>query len=215
MLWIEDQHDIDLVETLSSDSSITKILSKFLVSANIEDLEQAKNFLYPKLAHFSDPFDIPGMVDAVDRICRAIQNKENVLVVGDYDVDGITSTVIIKKILIALGLAPFHVTPKRKTEGYGLTQKVLNRGLKLGKINLVIALDCGTNSHEEAVFLKDQKIDLIIIDHHQSKDGMPCDAIQVNPHLHDDNDEPWRFLCTAGLAFKTVHGILKSLRNLG
>ncbi|MBT3667024.1 MAG: single-stranded-DNA-specific exonuclease RecJ [Opitutae bacterium] len=215
MLWIEDQHDIDLVETLSRDSSITKTLSKFLISADIEDLEEAKNFLNPKLAHFADPFDIPGMVDAVKRICNAIQNKENVLVIGDYDVDGITSTVIIKKILIALGLAPFHVTPKRKTEGYGLTKKVLNRGLKLGKINLVIALDCGTNSHEEAVFLKDQKIDLIIIDHHQSKDGKPCDAIQVNPHLHDDNDEPWRFLCTAGLAFKTVHGILKKLRKAG
>jgi single-stranded-DNA-specific exonuclease len=80
---------------------------------------------------------------------------------------------------------------------------------------LVIALDCGTNAVEESVFLKQQDIDLIIIDHHQSKNGKLNQAIQVNPHLHPDNDEPWRFLCTAGLAFKVVHGILKKLRKEG
>lgn len=215
MLWIEDQYDLDLVETLSRGLSLTTTLSKFLISTGIEDLAKAENFLNPKLAHFADPFDIPGMIEAVNRICQALQKKEKILIIGDYDVDGITSTVIIKKNLNALGLAPFHVTPKRKTEGYGLTRKVLERGLQLGAIDLVIALDCGTNAVEESVFLKQQDIDLIIIDHHQSKNGKLNQAIQVNPHLHPDNDEPWRFLCTAGLAFKVVHGILKKLRKEG
>ena len=215
MLWIEDQYDLDLVETLSRELSLTTTLSKFLISTGIEDIDKAENFLNPKLAHFADPFDIPGMIEAVNRICQALQKKEKILIIGDYDVDGITSTVIIKKNLNALGLAPFHVTPKRKTEGYGLTRKVLERGLQLGAIDLVIALDCGTNAVEESVFLKQQDIDLIIIDHHQSKNGKLNQAIQVNPHLHPDNDEPWRFLCTAGLAFKVVHGILKKLRKEG
>ena len=155
--------------------------------------EHANPFILPKLAHLTDPFEIPSLHEAVNRICKAIKNKENILVIGDYDVDGITSTVIIKKILIAFGLNPLHVTPKRKTEGYGLTQKVLDRGLQLAKIDLVIALDCGTNSKDEANFLNKEKIDLIIIDHHQSKDDSPCKAIQVNPHLHSDQGEPWRF----------------------
>lgn len=215
MLWIEDQFDSDLVEKLSCELSLSTALSKFLISTGIEDIDKAENFLNPKLAHFADPFDIPGMIEAVNRICKALKEKETILIVGDYDVDGITSTVIIKKSLNALGLAPFHVTPKRKTEGYGLTRKVLERGLELGEINLVIALDCGTNAVEEAEFLRSLDIDLIIIDHHQSKNGKLTQAIQVNPHLHDDNDEPWRFLCTAGLAFKVVHGILKKLRKEG
>ena len=215
MLWIEDQYDLDLVDTLCRELSITTTLSKFLISTGIEDSDKAENFLNPKLAHFADPFDIPGMIEAVNRICQALQKKEKILIIGDYDVDGITSTVIIKKNLNALGLAPFHVTPKRKTEGYGLTRKVLERGLQLDAIDLVIALDCGTNAVKESVFLKEQNIDLIIIDHHQSKNGKLSHAIQVNPHLHPDNDEPWRFLCTAGLAFKVVHGILKKLRKEG
>ena len=215
MLWVEDQYDLDLVDTLCRELSITTTLSKFLISTGIEDSDKAENFLNPKLAHFADPFDIPGMIEAVNRICQALQKKEKILIIGDYDVDGITSTVIIKKNLNALGLAPFHVTPKRKTEGYGLTRKVLERGLQLDAIDLVIALDCGTNAVEESEFLNKHNIDLIIIDHHQSKNGKLNQAIQVNPHLHPDNDEPWRFLCTAGLAFKVVHGILKKLRKEG
>ena len=76
MLWIEDQYDLDLVETLSRGLSLTTTLSKFLISTGIEDLAKAENFLNPKLAHFADPFDIPGMIEAVNRICQALQKKE-------------------------------------------------------------------------------------------------------------------------------------------
>jgi single-stranded-DNA-specific exonuclease len=151
----------------------------------------------------------------VVRICHALKQKETILLVGDYDVDGITSTVIVKKNLTKLGSNPFHVIPKRQTEGYGLSKKVLERGLKMGEINLVIALDCGTNSGTEAKYLEKKGIDLIIVDHHQSKEKLPSNAILVNPHLSKDHGEPWRFLCTAGLAFKLIHGLLKKLRQDG
>ncbi len=215
MLWIEDKFDKILVEDLSIQLSISHHLSKFLLARGITNPKEAKDFINPKLAHLSDPFQIPEMTEAVNRVVSAIENNENILLIGDYDVDGITSTVIVKKNLISLGLIPYHVIPKRKSEGYGLTQEILNRGLKLASMDLVIALDCGTNSFEESKFLTSKGIDLIVIDHHQSKGNSLTNAIQVNPHLHDDNGEPWRLLCTAGLAFKLIHGILKNLRQKG
>ena len=215
MRWKENQHDETVVGSLCNELNISELLSKCIASRGIKSPEKAALFLNPKLAHFSDPFDIKGMKTAIDRICLAIEKKENVLIIGDYDVDGITSTVIVKKSLCQFGNTPFHVIPKRENEGYGLSKKVINRGLELAKISLVIALDCGTNSKEEAEYLEKKGIDLIIVDHHQSKEKLPTSGILVNPHLSKDNGEPWRYLCTAGLAFKLVHGIIKNLRNLG
>ena len=215
MLWIEDKFEKEVVDALSSQLSVSHLLTKFLLARGITQSKEAINFISPRLAHLSDPFEIPGMTEAVKRVVNAIENKENILLIGDYDVDGITSTVIVKKNLISLGLTPYHVTPKRKSEGYGLTQEVLDRGLQVESIDLVIALDCGTNSIEESEFLSASGIDLIVIDHHQSKGPPLTNAIQVNPHLHDDHGEPWRLLCTAGLAFKLIHGILKNLRQQG
>ena len=215
MRWIEDQQESKIVESLSQKLNISIILSRFIVSTGIKTTEEAQSFLDPKLAHFTDPFEIKGMLQAVERICEALKQKETILLVGDYDVDGITSTVIIKKNLTKLGSNPFHVIPKRKTEGYGLSEKVLKRGLKMGEVDLVIALDCGTNSSNEAKYLEERGIDLIVVDHHQSKEKLPSNAILVNPHLSKDHGEPWRFLCTAGLAFKLIHGMLKKLRQDG
>ena len=215
MRWIEDQQENEVIESLSQKLNISIILSKFIVSAGIKTTEEAQSFLSPKLAHFTDPFEIKGMLQAVERICHALKQKETILLVGDYDVDGITSTVIVKKNLTKLGSNPFHVIPKRQTEGYGLSEKVLERGLKMGEINLVIALDCGTNSRIEAEYLEGRGIDLIVVDHHQSKEKLPSNAILVNPHVSEDHGEPWRFLCTAGLAFKLIHGMLKKLRQDG
>ena len=172
MRWIEDQQERKTVESLSQKLDISIILSRFIVSTGIKTTEEAQSFLDPKLAHFTDPFEIKGMLQAVERICEALKQKETILLVGDYDVDGITSTVIIKKNLTKLGSNPFHVIPKRKTEGYGLSEKVLERGLKMGEVDLVIALDCGTNSSNEAKYLEERGIDLIVVDHHQSKEKL-------------------------------------------
>ncbi|MEE3060670.1 MAG: DHH family phosphoesterase, partial [Verrucomicrobiota bacterium] len=103
------------------------------------------------------------MREAVLRIIKSIESREGILLVGDYDVDGITSTVLVKKILATLGSDPFYVIPRRKDEGYGLTKEILARGLKLGDVKLVIALDCGTNSFEEAKILAGKGIDLVVV----------------------------------------------------
>ena len=213
MLWIEEDVDIEKVDSFSSSLSVSNLLARLLLLRGINGTEQANRFLEPKLAHLADPFDLPGLKDAVLRICQALSNKEKVLLIGDYDVDGITSTVIVKQNLLSLGMDPHYVIPKRKDEGYGLTSEVLDRGLRLADFNLVIALDCGTNSCKQANELKDKGIDLVIVDHHQAKGDLPTGAIILNPHLHADRGEPWRNLCTAGLAFKLIHGLLKHLRE--
>ena len=212
MLWIEEQVDGEKTDQLSRSLSISGLLAKLLVGRGIETPDDAKSFLEPKLAHLSDPFDLPGLKEASLRIALALELGEAILLVGDYDVDGITSTVIVEQTLLKLGANTSHVIPRRKDEGYGLTSEVLERGLGMGNFKLVIALDCGTNSCLEADELNERGIDLIIVDHHQAKGELPK-AIMLNPHLHPDSGEPWRNMCTAGLAFKLVHGLLKHLRD--
>lgn len=213
MHWEEEVICEETADHLSRTLSISPILARFLVSRGISQSETAKNFLRPKLADLADPFDLPAMGEAVERLVRALKEKEKILIVGDYDVDGITSTVILRRTLTLLGNEPAHVTPRRKDEGYGLTQAILERGLTLTSPNLVIALDCGTNSKEERAFLAEREIDLLVVDHHQAKTELPEDTVLLNPHLHEDGGEPWRHLCTAGLTFKLVHGLIKRLRK--
>ena len=129
--------------------------------------------------------------------------------------DGISSVSILQKILTDLGGQSSLIIPRRKDEGYGLTIAVLKRGLKKKAFSLVIALDCGTNSVEEAVFLHESGIDLIVVDHHQAKEEVSNIPIILNPHLLDDPEANWFNLCTAGLAFKLAHGIIKSLKRAG
>lgn len=213
MDWEEEAVCEETADHLSRALSISPILARFLVSRGLSQAEDAKTFLSPKLADLADPFDLPEMREAVDRLVRALKEKEKILIVGDYDVDGITSTVILRRTLTLLGNEPAHVTPRRKDEGYGLTQAVLERGLTLTSPGLVIALDCGTNSKEERGLLAEREIDLLVVDHHQAKTELPEDTILLNPHLHEDCGEPWRHLCTAGLTFKLAHGLLKRLRE--
>lgn len=213
MRWIEDSVSEEIAERLSRALSISPILSRFLVARGLTDADSARAFLKPNLADLASPFDLPSMKEAVDRLIQALDKKESLLIVGDYDVDGITSTVMLCRVLSALGNKPFHITPKRKEEGYGLTRAVLERGLQMGDVDLVVALDCGTNSSEEYAFLQSKGIDLLVVDHHQAKTDTPDGAILLNPHLHQDGGEPWRDLCTAGLTFKLSHGLIKSLRE--
>ncbi len=213
MRWVEDSVSEETAERLSRSLAISPILSRFLVARGFTDADSARAFLKPNLSDLANPFDLPSMKEAVDRLIQSLDKKESVLIVGDYDVDGITSTVMLSRVLTALGNEPTHITPKRKEEGYGLTCAVLERGLQMGDIDLVVALDCGTNSSEECVFLQSKGIDLLVVDHHQAKTDTPDGAILLNPHLHQDEGEPWRNLCTAGLTFKLSHGLIKSLRE--
>ena len=213
MIWQEKTYDCTIASLLEKRCNLSSLTARLLSIRKISSVSEAENFLNPKLAHLSDPFEIPQMDKAVERIERAILKKEQILLVGDYDADGISAVSIVQKMLLELGADSSYVIPRRVDEGYGLTQKVIDRGISHKEISLVIALDCGTNSGDEAAFLQNVGIDLIIVDHHQAKDEVSRIPIILNPHLEENNNFPWYNLCTAGLAFKLAHGLIKRLKQ--
>lgn len=181
--------------------------------------ELARAFLFPRLAQLDDPFAITGMDAVVRRIRKGLLNKDRILIFGDYDVDGITSTVSLVHFFRSLGGFPHFVVPRRMNEGYGLSRDAVDRALdEADGVDLFIALDCGTNSVEEVARLRDRGIDVIIVDHHQGKNEAVADCLMVNPHVsHGEADPPppWLHLCTAGLVFKVIHAMVKAMREEG
>lgn len=166
------------------------------------------------MAELGDPFLLANLEGAAARLSAAIANREQIAVLGDYDVDGVSSTSLLVSLLRRFGLSPTFVVPRRMEDGYGLSRSAIDRALEEGIPNLFIALDCGTNSQEEENYLKSQGIDVIVIDHHREKEGAVESAILINPHVYPGtDDEAWRNLCTVGLVFKLAHGLLKRLRN--
>ena len=212
--WAERSAEPKSVELLQHKLGISSLLANLLVKRGLLNPDAVECFLRPKLRHLEDPFALANMDLAISRILQAREKKEKILLIGDYDVDGITSSVITRLALESLGLVVENIIPKRLSEGYGLTQKALERGLGNDNFGLVMALDCGTNSLTEANYLKSEGIDLIVVDHHQLKGDQAADAILINPHLQEDKGEPWRNLCTAGLCFKLVHALYKRAREL-
>ncbi len=214
MDWIERESSEVLEGQLAENLGIPKLLARLLLGRGFQDSEQVGRFLKPKLAHLSDPFFIPGMEEAVKRILDAKTRKQKALIIGDYDVDGITSISMVSQALNHIGIECEQEIPKRLEEGYGLSKAVIDRGLAKNDFDLVIALDCGTNSLTEATYLKKLKIDLIIIDHHQLKGSSRPEGILLNPHAHPNSDDGSRIFCTAGLCFKFIHALFKRMREL-
>ena len=193
------------------DDTLLKLL-RYIGCANENE---AEDFLHPRLRALDDPFQIAGVEAAVARLKRAIDERETIQIIGDYDVDGITSTTILADALSFLGNQPSYLIPRRIEDGYGLSPEVLNRVFEANTPNLVCVLDSGTNCKEEVQWIQDQGAEVIIIDHHQPKENSEPHAILVNPHLEADSMDSWKNACTAGLVFKCVHGLLKCLRNEG
>ncbi|MCZ6671962.1 MAG: single-stranded-DNA-specific exonuclease RecJ [Verrucomicrobia bacterium] len=194
---------------------VPRIIALLLVRLDIEKDQEAKAFLHPRLKHLDDPFNLSNLAEAVQRIRQAMSANERIVVIGDYDVDGITSTALLVHALNSFGIYPDFTVPRRSGEGYGLSMAVIDRALNGKPAGLVVAVDCGTNSVEEVRHIKSQGADVIIIDHHRRTCEEPISAILVNPHVNDGEDEPWKNLCSVGLVFKLVHGIVKALRQDG
>ena len=215
MLWTDIETNEALALELSIASGVSRVMGSLLAQRGLTTAEAAEAYLRPRLAHLEDPFEIKNLRAAVTRIEKAIQKNESVVVFGDYDVDGITSTVQLVSALRKLGLQPHFCVPLRLNEGYGLSREAIDRTFTEKAPELFIALDCGTNAHEQIAYLRTMECDVIIVDHHQTKSTAPEDCIFINPHVNDSADSPWRDLCTAGLVFKLLHGLLKHLRDLG
>ena len=211
--WLHRAADAEKTKRLSASLGVSDPVA-YALARLFDDEEAAERHLRPQLAHVSDPFAVGNLRKAAERIMQAVAQGESIAILGDYDVDGVSSTAILMHFLRRLGAAPVAFVPRRLEEGYGLSVAALERVLSEAHPKLFIALDCGTNSIAEVERLLSEKVDVIIVDHHVAKEK-PAPCILVNPRVNDPADAPWQSLCTAGLVFKLVHGILKVLRLSG
>ncbi len=203
------------VRDLAGALGVPPLMAQLLTRLNLPGSDEADAFLHPRLRQLDDPFRITHLRDAVRRLRRAMAANERIGIIGDYDVDGVTSTALLVHALNRFGIFPHYTVPHRVREGYGLSRAVIDRTLESGVPDLLIAVDCGTNSIEEIEYLASRGVDVIVIDHHRSTCGRPVPALLINPHVNDEEDRPWRDLCSVGLVFKLAHGLVKDLRNEG
>ncbi len=192
-------------EIIKNKLGISHLTSRILVNRGIGSCEEAQIFLNPTLNNLHSPFLLKDMDKSVARICKAIEEDEDVWIYGDYDVDGVTSTSILMLFLNHIGLAPKFYIPDRMSEGYGLNQKALEYIKDQGG-QLIITVDCGITSFDEAKFCKDNNLDIIITDHHQCKEMLPDAYSVINPNRQDCN-YPFKKLAGVGVAFKLIQAL--------
>src|SRR5690606_32900945 len=171
MRWTYTPPPADEVWALSRSAGVSPVLAELLWRREISSDTDAQRFLRPALAELGDPFLLANLDAATVRLRDAIHNREDIVVLGDYDVDGVSSTTLLVSLLRRFGLNPRFVVPRRLEDGYGLSRSAIDRALEDGRPHLFVALDCGTNSATEVGYLRELGIDVIIIDHHREKEG--------------------------------------------
>ena len=191
---------------LASEARIVPWVAEVMLRRGKGEVAEARRFLSPLLRSLSDPFLLPGMDAAVARISAALDAKERIALYGDYDVDGVTSLTILARVLRASGGEVTTFLPHRVDEGYGLSADGVARCIAIHAPKLLIAVDCGTTAVAEIAGLREQGIDTIVLDHHEPKDELPPVVAIVNPKVSGSD---FRYLCSAGIAFKVAHALLK------
>jgi len=201
------------IGTLASELEISPVVSQILINRGIITTEDAKEFLFPSLKQLHNPLLIKDMEKGVDRLIEAISGNEKIVVYGDYDADGITSTVILIKFLREIHDNVSYYIPERIDEGYGLNMTAIDKFRDEG-IKLIITVDCGVSDHEEIAHAVSSGIDVIVTDHHEIPDILPdCSAV-VNPH-RSDCSFPFKSLAGVGVAFNLLIALRGKLRDLG
>ena len=209
--WIVRESDAATVHKISAELGVSELTAKILYHRGIRDAETAKNFLEPEVAPFHDPFIMSGMTEAVDRISRALDDDEKIVVYGDYDVDGMSASAILIRTLTRLGARVESYIPER-SEGYGLNVPALQKIAAQG-CELLISVDCGITNEREIAAVKDV-LDVIVTDHHlPALDEVTSAVAVVNPNQHGC-PYPEKNLCGAGVAFKLSQALNFKLRGV-
>ena len=237
-----------LAAQLADALRIAPLLAQCLLNRGLSDPAAITSFLQPRLKQLADPFLLPNMSAAVERLLQVRRRGEHLVIFGDYDVDGVTSTVLLLEVLRPLGWQVHHYLPHRLDEGYGLTQEAVENCLTKFPASLLLAVDCGSTSVASIASLRRRGVDVIVLDHHQVCSPAPAATALVNPqlvappnsaslpsaisHLPSDADAPAPYnpcnpsnsltssapfteFCSAGLAFKLAHALLKRGRETG
>ena len=193
------------VNQLSNDLSVDPILASLLVQRNIDSFKKAKEFFRPSLEDLHDPFLLKDMDRAVSRIEKAIIDNENILIYGDYDVDGTTSVSLVSSYLKTITNHIATYIPDRYDEGYGISYQGIDFASD-NNFSLIIALDCGIKAIEKVNYATQKNVDFIICDHHKPGDEIPKALAVLNPKRVDCT-YPYKELCGCGVGFKLVHAL--------
>ena len=193
------------IKELEEKEQINKLLATILVNRNMTDPEQLKVFLHPTRKDFHDPYLMPDMRKAVDRIKQAIEKQEKVIIYGDYDADGITSITVLKSFLEANNLHVDHYIPNRLEEGYGLNKPAVKK-IADEQYKLMITVDCGISAIEEIKYANDIGLETIVTDHHEVAEELPK-ALAVVDAKRKDNQYPCRDLAGVGVVFKLIQAL--------
>ena len=203
--WEFYDSDNAKIKEISQKFNISELLATVLVNRNIKTNEEIKLFLNPTRNDFHDPYLMPDMKNAVDRIIKAIDEKEKTMIYGDYDVDGITSITVLSKFLNQCGLNVGYYIPNRLNEGYGLNKKAIKTIADEG-YKLIITVDCGISSTEEIDYAYSLGMEVIITDHHEPLDILP-NALAIIDCKRKDNKYPFNSLAGVGVSFKLIQAI--------
>ncbi|MGD9044093.1 MAG: single-stranded-DNA-specific exonuclease RecJ [Desulfobacterales bacterium] len=212
--WQILKPDAETVNQLGAQLDCHPITATILVNRNLNSAREASNFLTSSLSEVRTPFGLKDMEIAVERIYRAILENENILIFGDYDVDGITATAILLDFLRGIGANVSAYIPHRIKEGYSLQAHHISEHAVPNQIQLIITADCGSGSHDAITSARDSGIDVIVTDHHLISEKIPPAVAVLNPKRHDCQSG-MEMLAGVGMAFSLVIGLRKYLRDHG
>jgi single-stranded-DNA-specific exonuclease len=207
-----------LAGQLAAQLKILPLLAQCLLNRGFSEPSAIENFLQPRLKNLADPLLLPNMAVAVERLLRAREQNESLIIFGDYDVDGVTSTALLVEVLRPLGWKVDFYLPNRMDEGYGLSTNGVENCLKKFPVKLLLAVDCGSTAVETVQKLHERGVDVIVLDHHQVSSPPPDAVALVNPQLSTLNSQlstAFTELCSVGLAFKLAHALVKRGREIG
>ena len=207
--WQIYESNNEKIEEISKKYNLNKLLATILVNRKIEE-NQIETYLNPNRKNFHDPFLMPDMEIAVNRILKAMENKEKIIIYGDYDVDGITSITVLKSFLKDRGIEVDQYIPNRLEEGYGLNNPAVKKIAEQG-YDLMITVDCGISGIEEIKYANSLGIETIVTDHHEVGEELP-DAIAVVDAKRKDNIYPCRDLAGVGVVFKLIQALRNEVR---
>ena len=209
-LWTEPERDAKAEQTLVRELCIHPLTARLLCNRGLKDAAEADAFLRPDLRQLHDPFGLPDMDKAAHRIKDALASGETIFVHGDYDVDGVTSTAVYVRTLLALGAKLIYRVPHRKNDGYDIKAQAINWAHEQGA-TLVITSDCGIQAREAVAHANSLGMTVIITDHHEPGEVLPPAYAVVNPHRHDST-YPFPNLAGVGVAFKTMQAVVRLIQ---
>jgi len=206
MRWtVKPKPEQKSIDDLSEALGVDDLIAQLLIQRGVTNYEEAKSFFRPELTHLHDPFLMKGMQEAVERIEQAFANGENILVYGDYDVDGTTSVALMSSYLQETYPNVATYIPDRYAEGYGISFQGIDFAAD-NDIGLMIALDCGIKAIEQIAYAKDKGIDVIVCDHHRPGKDLP-EAVAILDPKQEDCAYPYKELCGCGVGFKLIQAL--------